>query len=183
MHCEEIREHFIELIYGETGDSPAIPEAHEHLRTCSACRQELAELTQTREYLRYWKDESPPSNLVIAGSGAGMRRKFNWRYLRYAAIAAMLVLCFLALTNAQISLNRDGFSFRTQLFGESGSEGNYYTKSEVRDIMKRALDDSEVRMNESSYLMMQKMMDIVEQDRWNDLRHIRNLDASIRNRN
>ena len=36
--------------------------------------------------------------------------------------------------------------------------------------MKQALDDSELRMNETNYLMMQKMLDTVEQDRWMDLR-------------
>ena len=183
MRCEEIREHFIDFVYDEGGDSPANREIREHLRTCSACRGELEELRQTREYLQLWKDEAPLRNLVIAGREAAMPQRFNWKYPRYAAIAAMVLICFLALANAQITWNRDGFSFKTGLFGGNASTGEYYTKSEVRDIMQRALDDSERRMDEASYGMMQKMLDTVEQERWMDLRLVRNRQTSSQIRN
>jgi hypothetical protein len=97
-------------------------------------------------------------------------KPIGWRYLRYAAIAAMVVLSFLAVTNMQISWNGNGFSLSTHLLPAKESARDYYTKSEFRDIMKRALDDSEVRTNETSYLMMQKLLDTVERDRWMDLR-------------
>jgi hypothetical protein len=183
MNCDEIREHFFEFIYSEGGDSPASAEVQEHLRTCSACRMELEELSTTRKYLQLWKDEDPLRKVKIDGPGALASRKFDWKYLRYAAIAAMVVFCFLALANTQITWNKEGFSFSTRLFAGHESAQDYYTKSEVRDIMKQALDDSEFRMNETSLLMVQKALDTVEQDRWMDLRLVRSHEALNQNRN
>jgi predicted anti-sigma-YlaC factor YlaD len=183
MDCEEIREHFVEIIYDEDGTAPANAEAREHLRTCIACRRELEELRHTRKYLQLWKDEAPLRPVIIARQGAVAPRRFHWKYLRYAAIAAMIVVCFLALANTQITLNSEGFRFSTGLFAEHRSAQDYYTKSEVLDIMKRALDDSELRMNETSFLMMQRMWDAVEQDRWNDLRLVRGHAVLPQNRN
>lgn len=183
MRCEEIRERFIEFVYDEGGDSPASVEVREHLRTCADCCGELQELRDTRKYLQLWKDEAPLRSVKISGRDALMPRRFNWKYPRYAAIAAMVVLCFLALVNSQITWNRNGFTFSTRLIPGRESGQDYYTKSEVRDLMKRALDDSELRTNETSYLMMQKMLDTVEQDRWTDLRFVRGHAAPIQNRN
>jgi len=183
MNCDEIREHFFEFIYDEGGDTPATAEVREHLRTCSACRIELEELRNTRNYLQLWKDEDPLRKVKIAGPGPLASRKFDWKYLRYAAIAAMVVFCFLALANTQITWNKEGFSFSTRLFAGHESAQDYYTKSEVRDIMKRALDDSELRMTETSLLMVQKALDTVEQDRWMDLRLVRSHEALNQNRN
>jgi hypothetical protein len=183
MRCEEIREHLIDFVYDEGGTSPAISEMREHVRTCAGCRQELAELRQTQEYLRLWKEETPLRSLVIAGRKSNTPPGFKWKYPRYAAIAAMLILCFLALANTQISWNKDGFSFKTRFIGGSDLAPDYYTKSEVRDIVKRALDDSEFRMNETSYLRMKEMMDRVEQYSWMDLRLVRNRPASAQNKN
>lgn len=183
MRCEEIREHFIEFVYDEGGDSPEAVEAREHLRTCSACRGELEELKHTRKYLQLWKDEAPLRNVTIAGRDSIVPPRFEWKYLRYAAIAAMAVLCFLALSNTRISWNHDGFTFSTSLIAGRASSQDYYTKSEVRNMMKRALDDSEINMSETNYLMMQKMLDTVEQDRWMDLRLVRNQLAQTQNKN
>jgi len=93
------------------------------------------------------------------------------------------MLCFLALANTQIRWDSNGFSFSTRLLAGNQSARDYYTKSEVRDIMKRALDDSELRMNETSYLMMQKMLDAVERERWLDLHLVHNRAPSIASSN
>jgi hypothetical protein len=183
MRCEEVRDHFIEFVYDEGDDSPLKLEAREHLRTCSACQGELEELKRTQKYLQLWKDEDPLRNIVIAGQKANLHRRSNWKYPRYAAIAAMILLCFLALANTQVTWNRDGFSLRTRLFSGNELTQDYYTKSEVRDIMKRALDDSELQITETNYLMMQKMLDTVEQDQLMDLRLARGNRASNHNKN
>ncbi len=183
MCCEEIRRHFIDFVYPEGDASPVDPEIREHVRTCAACRRELEELKQTRKYLQLWKEEDPLHHLAIAGTGFHPPRYSGRHYARCAAIAAMVLLCFLALANMQVRWDNSGFSFSTRLLGGNGSAPDYYTKSEVRDILKRALDDSELRMNETSYLMMQKMLDAVEQDRWMDLRLVRNRARSMDNRN
>jgi hypothetical protein len=179
MNCDETREHLVELIYNEGDDSPINNEAREHLRNCPACRRELEELRDTRKYLQLWKDEAPLRNFTIAGHDTVPSIRFRWKYLRYAAVAAMLVVCFLALANAQITLNREGFSFSTRLFGGQEPTRDYYTKSEVEDIM----NDSEIRLSETSRLMILKMLDTVEQDRWMDLRLVRSNRIPIQNGN
>jgi hypothetical protein len=183
MRCEEFQERFVEFIYDEGGVPPENAEIREHLRTCSACREELEELKQTRKYLQLWKDEAPPQNVTVAGRKAATPWRFCGKYVRYAAIAAMLLLCILALANTQITWNKNGFSFSTHLIPARQQEQNYYTKAEVVDLMKQALDDSELRTNELNNLMMQKLLDTVEQDRWMDLRYSRNHTAQNQNRN
>jgi predicted anti-sigma-YlaC factor YlaD len=183
MRCDEIQEHIIELIYAEDGSAPPNAGMFEHIRTCPACREELDQLKRTRKYLQLWEDEPPLRSVKVARQEAVQPRIPIWKYLRYAGIAAMAVIGFLALANMQITWNKDGFSLSTHLFGRHGVERDYYTKSEIRNLVKRALDDSEQRMNETSYLMMQKMLDTVEQDRWMDLRLVPKQNAQNRNRN
>jgi hypothetical protein len=177
MRCDEIREQILDFIYDDDAASQANAEISEHLRTCSACRKELEELKQARQYLRHWKDESPAQSVRIPGNRVPARQFFGRQYLRYAAIAAMALICFMALANTQIRLNKEGFSFQTHLFHKNDSERNYYTKTELRNLMKQALDDSEFRMSEANYWMMQKILDTVDQDRSNDLRLVRSRDA------
>lgn len=94
----------------------------------------------------------------------------------------MALICLLAFANTRITWNKDGFSFSTHLFSRPAeTERNYYTKAELRDIMKRALDDTEFRINETNYLMIQRMIETVEQDRWADLNFVRS--SAVRNQN
>jgi hypothetical protein len=182
MQCNEIRERFVELLY-EEGSTPASnAEILGHIHTCAACRRELEDLKQTRECLQAWKDESPLQSVRIPGHEAYLTRRSSWVYLRYAAIAAMALICILALANFELTWNKSGFSISTHIFPQNPPEQDHYTKTEVRDLVKRALDDSEFRMNEVNYLMMQKTLDTVEQDRLMDLRLTRKA-AQNRNRN
>jgi hypothetical protein len=183
MRCSEIREHLIDFVYDEGASAPASAEMQEHLCSCAACREELEELRQTRKYLQRWKEEPPQRHVTIPVQQAVPHRASSWRYLRYAAIAAMAAICFLALANTQITWDKNGFSFRTRLLAASNADRNYYTKTEIRNLMKQALDESEFHMNETSYLMMSKILDKVEQDRWMDLRLIRGRAAQSRNGN
>jgi hypothetical protein len=86
----------------------------------------------------------------------------------------MMLITLLALANTRISFNKDGFAFSTALFRKRDAQQDFYTKAEARRIMKLALDDSEIRMNETNLLMMQKVLATVEQSRWNDLIAMRN---------
>jgi hypothetical protein len=183
MHCDEIREQIIEFVYDEGDIPPAHVEILEHLKTCAACRGELNELKQTRKYLQLWKDESPLRRVTIGGRETTTHRRFVWRYLGYAAIAAMAVICFLALANAKIVWDKNGFSFSSHLFAARDTVRDYYTKTELRQLMKQALDDSEFRTNEVNYLMMQKILDMVERDRWMDLRLVRRQASQNHNSN
>jgi hypothetical protein len=184
MRCEEFQERFIEFVYGEEGAPQEDKEIHEHLRTCSTCREELEELKQTRKYLQLWKDDFPLQSVAVARPKVPTSGRFHWKYLRYAAIAAMLILCLLALANTQITWNKNGFAFSTHLLQGRPQQGqNYYTKAEVVDLMKQALDDSEFRMNELNNTMMQQMLSTIEQDRWMDLRLNRSHATQYQNKN
>jgi len=183
MRCDEIHEHFVDLLYDEDGIAPANRELQDHVRTCSVCCQELEELKQTRKYLKEWKDESPLRSISSARQESLLKKRSNWTYLRYAAVAAMVLFCILALANTEVTMTNSGFSIRTNLFRRDLPERDYYTKSEMRDIMKRALDDSETYIKDVNYLMLQQMRDTIERDRWVDLRLVRGSAARNGNRN
>jgi hypothetical protein len=189
MRCDEIRERIVDVLYDEPGGSAKDAELRAHLRTCPACREELAELKQTRNYLQIWKDETPLRSVATTArrASAGHRMPapsvFSWRYLRYAAIAAMAVICLLAIANTHVSWNKEGFSFRASLFAGHEAEKDYYTKQELRDLLEQALDDTESRVNETNFMMMQRMLDTIEQDRWMDLRYVRSSGTQNRDKN
>ncbi len=184
MQCDDIQEHLVASLYDECGSAAARMELQEHLRTCSACRKQLEELGQTRKFLQLWKDEAPLRKVSIPEPEVVLRRSAGWQYLRHAAIAAMALITFLALSNTQIVWNnKEGFSFSTHIFPWRQTEKDYYTKAELRSLMKQAFDDSEYRITETNYLMMQKLLDMVEQDRLMDWHFIRGQAAQNRNNN
>jgi predicted anti-sigma-YlaC factor YlaD len=177
MSCDEIQEQLVDLVYDEGGVPPANSEVQEHLRACAACREKVDELKRTRKYLQLWKDEPPLKSVLIARHERITKQNIGLRYLRYAAVAAMVLISLLALANTQVSWNKNGFTFSTHFFARADVEQDYYTKAEVRNIMKQAFDYT----NETNFLMMRKMMDTIEQDRWSDMRLIR--DQVVKNRN
>lgn len=183
MRCDEVQETIIDLIYDPSGTLPENMEIREHLRTCPACRREFEELAQTRKYLQRWEDEPPVRRFKWDRKNPAPVRFPGGRSLRYAAIAAMVLISILALANTQITWNKDGFSFSTHLFPGRTAEGDYYTKAELRNLLKRALDESESQTNETVYLMMQEALKTVEQDRWMDLNLIRGRTAMQRKNN
>ena len=178
MRCDQIQERIVELLYNEGGTAPS--EIQDHVRTCAACRRELEELEQTRRRLQVWKDEAPLRSVTIARGESLLKRRPGWDYVRYAAIAAMALICFLALANTEIALNGNGFKFSTSLFPKKAVGQDYYTKEEARELVKRALDDSEFRMSEINYLMVQRLLDTLEQEQM-DSRFVRT--KTIQNRN
>ncbi len=185
MRCEDVKERFVELLYDEPGTPPASPELRGHLASCPACRRELAELQETRSALAAWTDEAPlrPILLPRADRASTPRRPMFFRYLGYAAAAAAVALAFLALANAEITWNRDGLAFRTHLFSSPGVPRETYTKAEVRSLLKAVVDDTESRVMETNYLMMQRMMDTIEEDRRLDWRLVRTETARNHNKN
>jgi predicted anti-sigma-YlaC factor YlaD len=177
MRCDEIKEQLIDFVYDEAGALQSNSEVQEHLRACSACREEVEELKRTRKYLRLWEEEPPLRSVSLTKLERSADKRAGYRYLRYAAVAAMVFISLLALVNAQVSWNQNGFAFSTRLFPRQNAEQDFYTKAEIRNLMKEALNYT----NETNYLMMQKMLDTVEQDRWRDIRLIR--DQVTRNQN
>jgi predicted anti-sigma-YlaC factor YlaD len=170
MRCDEIQEYLIDLLYDEDGKQSEKPELQEHLKGCSACRQEFEELKQARVHLQAWEDEPPLQSVKIPQAEFRLSRSASRHYLRYAAIAAMALICFLVFADAQITLNKNGFSYKSHLFSRNATGQDYYTKSEVRDLVKRALDDSEIRAGEVNNVLARKILDTVERERWMEAR-------------
>ncbi len=185
MRCDEIQDRFVDLLYNEKGTPSASPELQAHIDSCESCRRELEGLKSTRTLLNLWADEPLPRpvRLPVREYAHKSRRTIGWRPLRFAAIAAMILIAFLVLANADVTWNKDGFSYRNHLLSRGASQVDVYTKAQTRDLLKRVLDDSESRINETNYLMMQELLRTVEQDRMLDLRLVRHQGAPNRNKN
>lgn len=170
MQCHEIQEQFVDLLYDEQGTPSANSELLAHIRSCSSCQKELAALRALRTTLKVWRDE-PPLRPVTIAQPVPSRRVFRlpyWNMVRYAAVAALVTLALLGLSNAQIRWDNNGFSFHTSLFSQSPPAANFYTKDEMKAILDRVLDISE----ESNRQMIQRMMDTQDADRAMELRDI-----------
>jgi predicted anti-sigma-YlaC factor YlaD len=167
MRCNEIQEHFVELLYQEQGTPTASPEVQEHVRGCAACRKELAELKGLQATLAVWQDEPPLRPVTVPRNLAGPGRAGIpfWSMFRYAAIAVLVILAFLGLSNAQIQWDRNGFSFRTSLRAPVILASNYPTKEELEMILYRAEDNTE----EKVLRMMVRMLETIDQERANDI--------------
>lgn len=190
MRCDEIQERFVELLYDERGTPPASPELRAHVLTCASCRRELEELRTVRGVLGLWKDEAPrdvvlpasarlapvaPIAPIVTIAPIATRFRSKPRFVavaRWGAIAAMLVMALLALGNADVTWNRDGFAFRTRLFAQEAAPADYYTKGEVRRLVKLALDDTERSMTEANYVMMQRLLETIDQEKQEDMRFL-----------
>jgi len=184
MRCDEIKERLVDLLYDERRTLQADPELQAHVDSCLSCRQELEELGSARAALSRWKDEPPLRPVALPALRKPVSRwALFWPVARRVAMAAAVLLAFLALTNAEVSWEKGRFSFRTSLLPAAASGSNYYTKSETRDLVRSALDDTEARMNETNYLMMQRVMDTMEQERWSEMRQVtaRGNDSRIKN--
>jgi hypothetical protein len=171
MKCDEIQERLVDVLYDRRA---ADPELEAHIRDCSRCRRELAELGHARELLQVWKDEHPLKPVEVESRVRPFPvPKFTMaRMAGYAAVAAMALLAFLALANAELTWNKEEFSFRTNWISSPSSGSEYYTKGEMLDILKTVLDDYESRMTEANWLMMSKMLDTVEEERRLDLQRL-----------
>ena len=182
MRCEEIQERLVELLYNELGTPPASAELRGHVNSCPACQKELQELETVRSALKSWKDEPPlrtVAGLAAPAKVVPIRTRFSvLKIARYGAVAAMVVLAFLAVSNAEITWNKEGFSFRTHLVTSPVlASSKYYNKAEVREIVRAVADDSEARLMEGNRVMLLRTMEYIEQDmdaRLGRFQHARN---------
>ncbi len=175
MRCDEIRERFVELLYDERGTPPASPELRAHIDSCPDCRKELEELKGLQGTLRAWKDEPPlrPAWIPETRTSLAARRFSPWKVLRYAGIAALVTLACLALSNAEMTWNREGFSFKTHAFSRELPPPDYYTKSEVRKVMKEALRDSESFMMDYNSQQINAALDYIDKQMGQELQYVR----------
>jgi hypothetical protein len=186
MRCDEIQERLVELLYNERGTPTASAELQGHVNSCPDCQKELQELEAVRSALKTWKDEPPlrtVAGLVAPAKVVPIRPRFSiLKIAKYGAVAAMVLLAFLALSNAEMTWNKDGFSFRTHLLTSPVlANSKYYNKDEVRAIVREVADDSEIRMMEGNRVMLLRMMEYIEQDM--DARLVRAQHPRNQNRN
>jgi hypothetical protein len=148
MRCDEIRDRFVELLYSEPGTPGPSWELRTHVESCPDCRKELEDLKKVRVALRSWQDEPPirPVLLPARAPKASFFRVPMWA--KYAAVAAMTVLAFLAGFNSKV-LSRDP---------------DHYTRAEVRELIKQALYDSEARTSENMNVQLQKALGTIENE-------------------
>ncbi len=170
MRCNEIQERFVDLLYQEQGTPSASPELQAHIRSCPACQKELAEFKELQTALRIWHDEPPlrPVTVPRAQSSPIRLRIPFWRVVRYAAVAALVTLAFLGLSNAQVNWDKNGFALKTSLLAPAAQATNSYTKEEVKTIIDRVMADYQ----DYNFQMMQRILDTVDQERANDYRSI-----------
>jgi hypothetical protein len=156
------------LLYEEPETISADSALREHVNSCADCRRELQELQDTRRALELWKDEKPLRSIAVLRADKTSRHTFGtmWQMMRFGAIAALVLLSILALANTRLTWSNQGVSFSTHLFSSGGSSADYYTKAEVRDILKGSLDDSEARIFETNSLMIQEALDTMEKEQY-----------------
>jgi hypothetical protein len=180
MQCNEIKERFVDLLYQEQGTPSASPELQAHIRSCPSCQKELAKLKELQVTLKVWKDEPLLRPTIIPRSepASGHILFPFWKMVRYAAIAALVTLAFLGLSNAQIRWDKDGFSFRTSLRSQA-VQANYYTKEEIKPILENVMDIS----RKDNFQMMQYMLDTLDAEHATELRAITRQIKESRSRN
>jgi anti-sigma factor RsiW len=91
MKCENIREEIKEMVLG--GADAASPAVQEHLRSCSACNEELASLRQTMALLDEWQAPEPSpyfgSRLQARVREEAAKQPVGWlAWLRRPVVAA-----------------------------------------------------------------------------------------------
>jgi len=162
MRCEEIREQLVELLYEEAGMPAASPELRAHVQSCPACRKELEDLKQVRIALGTWKDEAPIRLVALPKSTArGLLLHFPVRALvRYGAIAAMIVVAFLA-----------GLRYNGRLSGYTNDQvqaliekAQKDTEARVKDYVKQLQYDTEARMSERQNVGFQRVLEAMENE-------------------
>ncbi len=185
MRCDEIKERFVDLLYDERGTPPASPELKAHIDSCPNCRRELDELRELRGVLRGWEDEKPLRPVWIPeAQRAPARPRFSFlRVVRYAGIAALVVLALLAVSNAEFTRTRDGFSFKTHAFSRDFHSSDYYTKAEVKKIVKEAIRDSEAYQMESNNQQLNAALDLIDKQMGQELRYVRSRYTQSKSKN
>jgi len=185
MRCDEIRERFVDLLYEERGTPPASPELKAHIDSCPRCRKELDELKGLRGVLRGWEDEQPLRPVWIPEAAQEfVRRRFPFlRVVRYAGIAALVFLAFLAVSNAEFTRTSDGFTFKTHAFAREEPSGEYCTKAEMLKIVKEAIRDSEAYMTESTYRQVNAALDLIDKQMGRELQYVRSRYSQSKTKN
>ncbi len=185
MRCDEIRERFVELLYNERGTPSASPELKAHIDSCPNCRKELEDLRGLQGILKGWQDEQPLGRVWIPErKPVLMSTRFPiFKVARYAGIAALVVLAFLAVSNAEFTRTSDGFTFKTHAFSRGTPSSEYYTKAEMQRFVKEAIRDSEAYMTDTTNQQLNAALDLVDKQMGQELQYVRSRYSQSKSKN
>jgi len=117
MHCDQAREHLLDLMYDELPPGADRDALDAHLSGCPRCRAEMDELGITRRFLAAW-DDDPPAVLhrpLVPAAMVGRPLLHFPRISWLTAAAALLVIAagvLVAVTPVQIRYHDNAVEIR-----------------------------------------------------------------------
>lgn len=150
MNCHEIRELFPDLA---AGLSVATPDLTEHLKECSACADEFAELQQTMAVLDEWQVPEPSAYFdtrLKARLREEAARPAGWmQWFRKPALAVSFAVLMMA-SFALVHIGSDNKPKTMVTIGEPGSAvGDLQSLDKNHDLYSDfdVLDDLQVQQD------------------------------------
>jgi len=161
----DMHEALVSHLYNEASPEER-SRVEEHLKSCSACAEEMTAFERVRGMLQQWQvDELPEVYIVTKDPAAGRRSMLAllkelftvtpiWAKALGGAAVAMLVL---AVMGTSISVGSNGFSMSVSLLNRGQGAGQVSTDpkaapisaAEVQTIVNAMIVDSERHQNEA----------------------------------
>jgi hypothetical protein len=150
-----------ELLVGYLYDELRAPERAEfeaHVRVCAECRDELAELRQTRAHLTLWAPPEPDFGLHVVRGAAAPRvsRVASLRAWGLAAAAMLVLAASAAIANLEVRYGADGLVVRTGW----GREAEPSTAASDAAVPAVAAGDASERMKEQLAALDRKLAEV-----------------------
>jgi hypothetical protein len=188
-----MHEALVSYLYDEAaGDEVRLIETH--LKNCPVCAEELNAFKGVRTMLQHWEIEDMPILRMAQASGrrsvlAVLRELLTiaplWIKAAGALAAAMLVL---AVAGTEVSVGRQGVTFRTGLFGRSSApvaaaparagsgpvpaSVNGVTADQVKEIVNRAIVEDDRRQKDALTAEVVRLEEQVRNTRSSELAKI-----------
>lgn len=169
MNCETCKLHLYDVVDGKLDSAEQIA-VNEHLESCEACNETLAELWNLQAMATRWQDRPVPGwnrrGFFFEGSNLG------WLpMLQVGSVFASVLVLVMMLTQVQIS-TADGFTMR---FGEDLAlkEDLAREVAELRDEQQLLLDERVSRLTTqqvaSNQLVLNTLLQVSREERREDL--------------
>lgn len=166
MKCENHKEALVAYVFQEmTADEKTTFE--KHLKTCETCRQELAEIKQTKESLAQWPDEPSPVGFKAPEKYIGLipllkkRSVQSIKGIRFAWIIPATVLglfLILSIFNFEANMQDGNWHFSFSLLPRSEKKINEDMLVQMVNQMQQDNIETMARMIQSSeYRQSQKL--------------------------
>lgn len=135
MKCDISKEMLIGYFYKDL-DAIEQKRIESHLPRCQNCREELQKLSQTKEILQTWPEETPePGAVFVPPKVSRWKSLFplqsnalGWRRVRFGLAAGCLaVLLLLSLLNFELSYSQGNFSMKLSLLPRPKNESRSIT--------------------------------------------------------